>query len=127
MDVASNASDLSFNAVSSNYTAFPPIYNVGRRVLRGKNAHFFASYANSVPMRSLYRQAFRAKQKSGVKNSTSLLVFFRVDLKVYCPLPQQFLYFFPLPQGQGSLRPTFGDLRRNVSTLWSLLASIASS
>ena len=27
-------------------------------------------------------------------------------------LPQQFLYFFPLPHGQGSLRPTFGDLLR---------------
>jgi hypothetical protein len=22
--------------------------------------------------------------------------------------PQQYLYFFPLPQGQGALRPTFG-------------------
>jgi len=26
----------------------------------------------------------------------------------YASLPQQFLYFFPLPHGQGSLRPTFG-------------------
>ena len=26
--------------------------------------------------------------------------------------PQQFLYFLPLPQGQGSLRPTFGISRR---------------
>ena len=25
---------------------------------------------------------------------------------------QQFLYFFPLPQGQGSLRPTLGPERR---------------
>ena len=25
----------------------------------------------------------------------------------YLFLPQQFLYFFPLPQGQGSLRPTW--------------------
>ena len=25
----------------------------------------------------------------------------------YSFLPQQFLYFLPLPQGQGSLRPTF--------------------
>lgn len=25
-------------------------------------------------------------------------------------LPQQFLYFFPLPQGQGSFLPTFGSL-----------------
>jgi hypothetical protein len=26
------------------------------------------------------------------------------------------LYFFPLPQGQGSLRPTFGSSRRTVFT-----------
>ena len=25
----------------------------------------------------------------------------------YSPLPQHFLYFFPLPQGHGSFRPTF--------------------
>jgi hypothetical protein len=25
----------------------------------------------------------------------------------FSALPQQFLYFFPLPQGQGSFRPTF--------------------
>src|SRR5438270_13734811 len=30
----------------------------------------------------------------------------------YATRPQQFLYFFPLPQGQGSLRPTFGNSRR---------------
>jgi len=27
-------------------------------------------------------------------------------------LPQHFLYFFPLPHGHGSLRPTFGDSSR---------------
>jgi hypothetical protein len=26
--------------------------------------------------------------------------------------PQHFLNFLPLPQGQGSLRPTFGAVRR---------------
>src|SRR3982751_3991012 len=30
----------------------------------------------------------------------------------YATLPQQFLYFLPLPQGQGSLRPTLGPPRR---------------
>ena len=34
----------------------------------------------------------------------------RVADQIY--LPQQFLYFFPEPQGQGSLRPTFGVSRR---------------
>jgi hypothetical protein len=34
--------------------------------------------------------------------------------------PQHFLYFFPLPQGQGSLRPTFGaELRMRWTTSWS--------
>ena len=33
--------------------------------------------------------------------------------------PQQFLYFFPLPQGQGELRPTLGPSRRMVSTFCS--------
>ena len=32
------------------------------------------------------------------------------------PTPWHFLYFFPLPQGQGSLRPTFLPSRRNVCT-----------
>src|ERR1035437_620402 len=29
--------------------------------------------------------------------------------------PQQFLYFLPLPQGQGSLRPTFGPVRTGLA------------
>ena len=34
----------------------------------------------------------------------------------YAAAPWHFLYFFSLPQGHGSLRPTFGSLRRIVST-----------
>src|ERR1039458_5599682 len=30
-------------------------------------------------------------------------------------LPQQFLYFLPLPQGHGSLRPTFGPVRTGLA------------
>ena len=30
-------------------------------------------------------------------------------------LPQQFLYFFPEPQGQGSFLPTLGVVRRTVT------------
>jgi hypothetical protein len=29
--------------------------------------------------------------------------------------PQQCLYFLPLPQGQGSLRPTFGPVRTGLA------------
>src|SRR5881392_3455289 len=36
----------------------------------------------------------------------------RPRLAIYATRPQQFLYFFPLPQGHGSLRPTFGISRR---------------
>src|SRR5438874_3503128 len=32
------------------------------------------------------------------------------------PCPWHFLYFLPLPQGHGSLRPTFGSSRRTVFT-----------
>src|ERR1051325_9877427 len=34
------------------------------------------------------------------------------DRANYAVRPQQFLYFFPLPQGHGSFRPTFGIERR---------------
>src|SRR5271157_1645150 len=34
----------------------------------------------------------------------------------YFSAPWHFLYFFPLPQGQGSLRPTFSPVRR--CTVW---------
>src|SRR5213075_3349998 len=36
----------------------------------------------------------------------------RPPLAIYATRPQQFLYFLPLPQGHGSLRPTFGIERR---------------
>jgi hypothetical protein len=41
-----------------------------------------------------------------------------------CYCPQHFLYFFPLPQGQGSLRPIFGPvlLTDDCKNTWSLRA-----
>src|SRR5450432_1991488 len=41
-------------------------------------------------------------------------------------LPQQFLYFLPLPQGQGSLRPTFGPVRTGLALAWASAAAAAS-
>src|SRR5439155_12659336 len=38
------------------------------------------------------------------------------DYRVHAAAPWHFLYFFPLPHGQGSLRPTFGSSRRTVFT-----------
>src|SRR5438094_8124802 len=35
----------------------------------------------------------------------------------YTAAPWHFLYFFPEPHGQGSLRPTFGSLRTTVLIL----------
>src|ERR1035437_10024039 len=40
--------------------------------------------------------------------------------------PQQFLYFLPLPQGQGSLRPTFGPVRTGLALARSSTACAAS-
>jgi hypothetical protein len=45
-------------------------------------------------------------------------------------LPQQCLYFLPLPQGHGSLRPTFGPLRTGLalacaSTAWTASLTIS--
>ena len=40
--------------------------------------------------------------------------------------PQQFLYFLPLPQGQGSLRPTFGPVRTGLALAWASAAAAAS-
>src|SRR5205814_6644833 len=39
--------------------------------------------------------------------------FARPRPTIHAIRPQQFLYFFPLPHGHGSLRPTFGNSRRN--------------
>ncbi len=41
--------------------------------------------------------------------------------------PAAFLYFLPLPQGQGSLRPIFGLLRTTVSTDWSVTGAVVLS
>jgi hypothetical protein len=35
------------------------------------------------------------------------------------PLPQHFLYFLPLPHGQGSLRPTFGSRMSGLAGTYS--------
>src|SRR5712692_4110930 len=36
--------------------------------------------------------------------------------RIYAATPQHFLYFFPEPQGQGSLRPILSPLRRTCCT-----------
>src|SRR5450755_1296385 len=40
--------------------------------------------------------------------------------------PQHCLYFFPLPQGQGSLRPTFGPVRTGLALTLASCAAAAS-
>ena len=39
-------------------------------------------------------------------------------LRLHFPLPQHFLYFLPLPHGQGSLRPIFGSSRTYSSPVY---------
>src|SRR5205809_5635251 len=47
-------------------------------------------------------------------NSLGMTGLARPRPTIYAVRPQQFLYFFPLPHGHGSLRPTFGSSRRTV-------------
>src|SRR5205809_4795289 len=49
-------------------------------------------------------------------NSLGMTGLARPRPTIYAVRPQQFLYFFPLPHGHGSLRPTFGSSRRTVLT-----------
>ena len=42
-----------------------------------------------------------------------VVAFVVADCKVH--RPQHCLYFLPLPQGQGSLRPTFGPVRTGLA------------
>jgi len=46
------------------------------------------------------------------RNKNLLSIFFFLNYlfapPLYAVLPQQFLYFFPLPQGHGSFLPAFG-------------------
>ena len=43
----------------------------------------------------------------GLEGRCSILLSYRRIQEFQSHIPQQFLYFFPLPQGQGSLRPTW--------------------
>ena len=43
------------------------------------------------------------------KACTALAILFSVNYFAVTYAPWHFLYFFPLPQGQGSLRPTLAD------------------
>src|SRR5436190_22583635 len=42
-------------------------------------------------------------------------------------LPQHCLYFLPLPQGQGSFRPTLGPVRTGLAFSWAAAASLTTS
>ncbi len=65
---------------------------------------------------ALIRKKCQVYQRNEIKiryrraNHYSGLIYNLQDgvLLIYWPLPQHFLYFFPEPQGQGSLRPTLG-------------------
>ena len=63
------------------------------------------------------KQIKKHKQKSNIQNNyiyctknciktLFMMQFNKFIVKYYAFLPQQFLYFLPEPQGQGSLRPT---------------------
>src|SRR3989338_2870135 len=60
----------------------------------GENPHI-------CPREGKDQQQRRAKREKPISGSGT-----NTEGDVYCPW--HFLYFLPLPQGQGSLRPTFG-------------------
>lgn len=61
------------------------------------------------------RNTIKAEKTTGFR---SLFCFYMPCSGVYTiPFPWQFLYFLPLPQGHGSLRPTFGSALIG-STTW---------
>jgi hypothetical protein len=49
--------------------------------------------------------ARRGQDLGGSENHAVYVLFLKLHHSSY--IPQHFLYFLPLPQGQGSLRPTF--------------------
>jgi hypothetical protein len=61
-------------------------------------------------MRSMLRNKFR-RQESVKCRTVALTRGREVDAAILLYTPWHFLYFFPLPQGHGSLRPTFSSLR----------------
>jgi hypothetical protein len=50
--------------------------------------------------------------------------FLQTQLQTNDYRPQQCLYFLPLPQGQASLRPTFGPVRTGLAFSATAAASI---
>src|SRR3954471_24520813 len=61
--------------------------------------------------KKLRSQSFVIRASSLLRHSSFVLRHLR-RRRNHATRPQQFLNFFPLPQGHGSFRPTFGTSRR---------------
>ena len=72
----------------------PPVQLFLSPFLQGLPAHSSVKSSQGLTARSSVKSVHRTDFRALLTHSGQL--FF----------PQQFLYFFPLPQGQGSLRPT---------------------
>ena len=77
--------------------------------------------------RCLARQARLVEYEDGRIAATRVLDQRRIPLPDQFSLPWQCLYFLPLPQGQGSLRPTLGACRSTGSAGFAAAAPSASS
>ena len=75
----------------------------------------------------------RAENDSGAKDFAALVLRFldgaarQRGPTTHLHFPQHCLNFFPLPQGQGSLRPTFGPVRIGCAFDTASLASLTTS
>ena len=103
----------------------------GSRTDQRRAAHLHHAYGMGRVFQSDQAQHDRlARQPGLVENEDGIAILDerRVPLRHQFSLPWQCLYFFPLPQGQGSLRPTLGVWRSTgMACLGSAVAASASS
>jgi hypothetical protein len=63
--------------------------------------------------------AVTRRASAALMASAACLIFLSVFVATSQPFPQHFLYFFPLPHGQGSLRPIFGSRMSGLAGTYS--------
>ena len=71
----------------------------------GKNREYIISKTN----RSFFQDYVKIPPKNGRKDRENIFTLTSINVQaIFLTSPQHFLYFFPLPHGHGSLRPTEG-------------------
>ena len=60
----------------------------------------------------IHDAAFKKENGRSKRAATAVPLSHRLRFRCHFPFPQQSLYFFPEPQGQGSFLPIFLEVRR---------------